>query len=395
LKVVKSFLFYNPYSYAANAEIAVAANSVSIVDGDTTPSTTDNTDFGFAQIGIATPKNFVISNTGSVALEVSSISFTGADASLFAVDASVVLPLTIAAGSNATIKLNYTPAAQGISVAEVLISSTFVDESSFNFAIAGQGVLTGLVASSTTTTPYLLPTIADAQFTSILTVGDQVGGYKMVGIPDGAGAFDNNDGTFTMLLNHELGNTVGVTRAHGSIGAFISKWTINKSDLSVVSGSDLIQTTYLWNSTTSAYEQQTAIFNRFCSADLAPVSAFYNAATGNGSQERIFLNGEESGAEARAFAHIASGANTGVTYQLPRMGRYSFENALASPVASDKTIVIGTDDTTPGEVYVYVGTKTNTGNEIERAGLTNGSLYSLEQCRVGKECECGRLAQCD
>ena len=32
----------------------------------------------------------------------------------------------------------------------------------------------------------------------------------MVGIPDGLGAFDNGDGTFTVLMNHELGNTQGV-----------------------------------------------------------------------------------------------------------------------------------------------------------------------------------------
>ena len=35
---------------------------------------------------------------------------------------------------------------------------------------------------------------------SILTVGDAVGSYRMVGVPDGLGAFDNGDGTFTVLL---------------------------------------------------------------------------------------------------------------------------------------------------------------------------------------------------
>jgi hypothetical protein len=29
----------------------------------------------------------------------------------------------------------------------------------------------------------------------------------MHGIPDGLGAFDNANGTFTLLMNHELGNT--------------------------------------------------------------------------------------------------------------------------------------------------------------------------------------------
>jgi hypothetical protein len=32
----------------------------------------------------------------------------------------------------------------------------------------------------------------------------------------------------------------------------------------------------------------------------------------------------------------------------------------------------------PSELYVYVGTKTNHGNEIERAGLTNGALYGMK-----------------
>jgi hypothetical protein len=68
----------------------------------------------------------------------------------------------------------------------------------------------------------------------------------MVGIPDGLGAYDDGDGTFTVLMNHELGSSSGVARAHGSKGAFVSKWTIRKDDLSVVSGQDLISTVYLW-----------------------------------------------------------------------------------------------------------------------------------------------------
>ncbi|CAN5124405.1 hypothetical protein BH18ACT12_BH18ACT12_16540 [soil metagenome] len=45
---------------------------------------------------------------------------------------------------------------------------------------------------------------------SILTVGGSVGGYKMVGLPDGLGAFDNGNGTFTLLLGHKhtTGNPV-------------------------------------------------------------------------------------------------------------------------------------------------------------------------------------------
>ncbi|MGH8586093.1 MAG: hypothetical protein ACREWE_07905 [Gammaproteobacteria bacterium] len=65
--------------------------------------------------------------------------------------------------------------------------------------------------------------------------------YRMVGIPDGLGAYDNHDGTFTVVMNHELRKVAGVPRAHGGIGAFVSQWTIRKHDLEVSHGGDLNQ----------------------------------------------------------------------------------------------------------------------------------------------------------
>ena len=246
-----------------------------------------------------------------------------------------------------------------------------------NYVSSSPLLAQGQTGPSTLTNPYVLPTNPGAQVTSILTAGDVVGGYKMAGIPDGAGAFDNGDNTFTFLVNHEIPSNRGVVRAHGSIGAFVSKWIINKNDLSVVSGSDLIKTVYIWDKDSSKFDQATTAFARFCSADLPAPSAFYNAASGLGSQERIFLNGEETGAEGRAFAHIVTGANSGTTYELPYLGKYSWENAVACPVANNKTIVAGTDDATPGQVYMYVGTKTNNGTEVDKAGLNNGKLFGI------------------
>jgi secreted PhoX family phosphatase len=249
----------------------------------------------------------------------------------------------------------------------------------------------GITGISTSTTPYMIPSQPGVEFTSLLSVQDAAAnGYKMVGIPDGLGAYDNGNGTFTVLMNHELGNTQGAVRAHGSAGAFVSKWVIKKSDLSVVSGSDLIQNVNVWNGTGyTTYNATTpnalAAFNRFCSADLPAVSAFYNSATGLGTQERIFMNGEESGKEGRAMAHIATGPNAGVTYELPALGKYSYENAVASPASGTKTVVVGLDDETGGQVYVYVGTKTTTGNEVDKAGLTNGKLYGVKVTGLAAE----------
>src|SRR5262245_16559601 len=91
-----------------------------------------------------------------------------------------------------------------------------------------------------TASPYVVPVNPAVTTQAILTVGDSVGTYRMVGIPDGLGAFDNGDGTFTLLMNHELGTTSGIPRAHGNAGAFVSEWVIRKSDLTVLSGRDFI-----------------------------------------------------------------------------------------------------------------------------------------------------------
>ena len=72
----------------------------------------------------------------------------------------------------------------------------------------------GPLGSSSQST-YLLPSMSGTALTSLLTVGDAAGnGYRMAGIPDGLGAFDNGDGTFTLLMNHELGTTAGGARTH-------------------------------------------------------------------------------------------------------------------------------------------------------------------------------------
>ncbi|MBK8460100.1 MAG: alkaline phosphatase PhoX [Micropruina sp.] len=231
---------------------------------------------------------------------------------------------------------------------------------------------------SSSQSPYLTPSAPGVSVTSILTVGDSVNNkadgtpYRMVGIPDGLGAYDNGDDTFTVLMNHELRPDRGIVRAHGTTGAFVSKWTIAKDDLTVIKGEDLI-TQVMTATADGGYEPSSEPLARLCSADLPEVSAFYDAASGKGYQGRIFMNGEEAGDEGRGFAHLMDGTS----YELPRLGKFSWENSIAHPGTGVKTVVVGTDDTTPGQVYVYVGEKQASGSPIERAGLTNGTLYGV------------------
>ncbi len=244
-------------------------------------------------------------------------------------------------------------------------------------AIAAAGAETG---PSSSQPPYLVRSQPGVVTKSVITVGDSAGnGYRMVGIPDGLGAYDDGDGTFTVLINHELGATRGIVRAHGSKGAFVSRWTIRKDDLSVVSGSDLMRTVELWNG--SGWTAGTSAFDRFCSGDLAARTAYYNPASGNGYRGRIYTNGEESGKEGRAMAHLLDGTS----YQLPALGRMAFENIVSNPGTGDTTLTAALDDSGGGQVYFHYGTKRATGNAVERAGLTGGTLYGLEVDGVATE----------
>lgn len=248
--------------------------------------------------------------------------------------------------------------------------------------------------SSSSKTPYLQAIAPGIRFTAILTASDSVNGYTMTGIPDGLGAYDNSDGTFTVLMNHEIPtekNTnipLGIKRTHGGKGAFISAWIIEKRSMKVISGSDLMKNIYQQNSRTGAWLTvpesgslgQTNSFARFCSADLAATSAFFNKASGQGTRHRIYLNGEEdSPTYQRGLAHVVTGPQKGFSYVLPWTigANGAWENLLANPYSGDKTVVIGNADGGSNGVYVYVGKKRKTGNDIEKSGLIGGTLYRI------------------
>jgi Bacterial protein of unknown function (DUF839) len=327
----------------------------------------------------------------------------------------------------------------------------------------GAAVAVEIQGPSSSQTPYVVATAPGVIVKSIMTVGDSanlkpdgVTPYRMVGIADGLGAFkdrgarfagddkdddedkrsgkdgdddedgDDHDhdhgrgGAFNLLMNHEIGGSLtngltgplGVLRAHGNAGAFVSLWTIRKKDLSVEKVEDLIpngSSIYLsdnWPSSgvghTGYLPGSTTVISRLCSADLAPTSAyFYRDRKGKtfGTRARIFQSGEESGGIARGFApgftgnfgneseihfgrqfaFIATddpripGDQARTAYELPHAGIFPWENNLANPKSQLKTIVMGMDDATPGQIYVWVGEKQATGNVVERAGLTRKS----------------------
>ena len=253
---------------------------------------------------------------------------------------------------------------------------------------------------SSSDTPYVQGVVG-YDITSILTTGNTIGGYTMGGIPDGLGAYDNGNGTFTVLMNHEWA-LPNIGASHGVLGAgsaYVSQWVIDKTSLQVLSGGNLIQSVSTWNTGTQSYNSaltaaagNSISFSRFCSADLSPVSAYSytDTSTGTvyGTTARIFMHGEESTSSGGLGRQLATVVGSGATYELGKFnlttngsgatGLGSWENALANPTSQLKTVVIGNNDGGTGimnnSLAVYVGTKQTTGNEVDKAGLSNGTL---------------------
>lgn len=241
---------------------------------------------------------------------------------------------------------------------------------------------------STTVTPYVESHLPGVQITSILTVDDgsvpRTGGgtTRMVGIPDGIGVIDGAELSpaepdfFYLLVNHEINATQGIVRDHGNAGSFVSKWKIDKATLAVVEGDDLIKQYLDWDEGSASFVAGSGLFDRLCSADRPAGTALYDSVSGLGSQEIIYLNGEESFG-GRALGHVVTGPDAGTTYHLEHLGFAAFENVLASPAEQAATVVVGLEDADDGEVYVYVGQKQSAGTEVEKAGLVGGNLYAL------------------
>ena len=259
------------------------------------------------------------------------------------------------------------------------------------FLLASTAVAQVTQSPTSSATPYVRPVAGGAALSvvSILTVGDSVNfradgvtPYRMAGIPDGMGAYDNGDGTMTLFVNHEHTATAnGINHAHqpaGTVGgSYVSRWIVKTTPgadfLRVTNGQDLM--TSISMSTVGAGTLTN--FNRFCSADLAQQSAFYNAATGLGTTERIFITGEESGSNGRM---VAIGAVERKGYELPAFTplQGGWETGVARPYASDKTLVMGNSDGGANRVFMYLGTKLATGNVAEKAGLLNGVGYGMQ-----------------
>jgi hypothetical protein len=122
-------------------EMDVQGNLVSIVDGDTTPSLTDHTDFGSTNVvGSTVVRTFTVRNTGTAQLNLSGtpkVVVGGAQAAEFTVTAQPSSP--VAAAGTTTFQVTFAPAGTGLRSATLSITNDDSNENPYNFAIQGTG----------------------------------------------------------------------------------------------------------------------------------------------------------------------------------------------------------------------------------------------------------------
>jgi hypothetical protein len=122
------------------------------------------------------------------------------------------------------------------------------------------------------------------------------------------------------------------------------------------------------------FPAENATFSRFCSGTLSEPGQLLDHRSGRGYEGQLYFANEEDGDEGRVFGVTEDGD----AKQLPRLGKFSWENAKPAFNRSDRTVVAGLEDRAAGQLRLYVGTKRRHGDAFDRAGLTNGTSFVLD-----------------
>lgn len=139
----------NPYNFniqgtgIAAPEMDVSGLGVSIVDGDVTPSVSDDTDFGSLLVASGSAEHtFTITNTGSAALNLTAVSpyvtITGhtGDFTLTQTPSNSIA----AGGGTTTFKITFDPTIIGTRSATISIANDDANENPYNFSVTGTGL---------------------------------------------------------------------------------------------------------------------------------------------------------------------------------------------------------------------------------------------------------------
>ncbi|MBU2691779.1 MAG: choice-of-anchor D domain-containing protein, partial [Candidatus Eisenbacteria bacterium] len=214
-------------------EMDVKGNSISISDGDTSPSTADDTDFGAVSVSGGTHDHtFTIRNTGSMVLNLFGsprVNIGGAHAGDFLVTVEPA-PTVSSGGGTTTFTVRFDPGASGLRSATISIDNDDANENPYNFSIQGTGEIdeepeidvrgNGISITNGDTTP------STADWTDIGGLEINTGSITKI-------FTIHNTGTATLNIT-SIGLSQDVHNQGGSVAAI---WGIIPGVMSIASGS--------------------------------------------------------------------------------------------------------------------------------------------------------------
>ena len=122
-------------------DIEVSGNGSPISNGDTTPATFDNTDFGTAEITATKQATFNIANTGKLDLTLNGtprVAISGLNQGDFSVQTQPTAD-PLSPNASTSFILAFTPSALGVRQATISIASDAPDQNPFTFSVQGTG----------------------------------------------------------------------------------------------------------------------------------------------------------------------------------------------------------------------------------------------------------------
>ena len=131
IEVSIDFMVYKPGTI-------VKGNDQIIINGKNSPSFSDNTDFGEANIIVEAITNlFVIENSGTTNLSIDTVLITSGSSSFSIVEYPAVI---VQAGSSTELKLEFAPEGVGIITGQVQLTNSDDFNNPYSFSVIGVGV---------------------------------------------------------------------------------------------------------------------------------------------------------------------------------------------------------------------------------------------------------------
>ena len=140
--------------------IVIQGNHNNIADGSTTGSSLNNTAVGSTPIGLPVVKTFVIKNTGTANLILSSSNKTGINVNDFTFG-GLSLPTSVAANDSVSFTVSFNPSAIGSSSATIHLVNSDCVKGDFDFVMTGTGL------------PCIAPTLPTIATSSSVNCGTQ------------------------------------------------------------------------------------------------------------------------------------------------------------------------------------------------------------------------------